>query len=136
MCMTLTLTFLSKVKCKYANRKPTHDGNSNFYRICHIGYHFKDINCPNMRDLDLNLLNFQGQIYIYATRKPLSEFRISHTLRDNHIITFEILLNSVFDLEIELKYMSDNFAYYKLDDKLIRLQFGKEMAVLSQTVSL
>ena len=57
-CMTFILTFRmgqGQIR-KEANEKPMHDllfyGNSNFYPIY---YHFQDIHCQNVQDLDLDL---------------------------------------------------------------------------------
>ena len=47
---------MTKVKSKYANRKPTYDllcdGNSNFHPICH---HFQDIHFQSVQDRDFDL---------------------------------------------------------------------------------
>ena len=55
----------AKVNCKYANRKPKHDlqsdDNSNFDSVCH---HFEDIYRRNVHNVDLALRMGQGQRYM------------------------------------------------------------------------
>ena len=55
MCVTLTWPLeWNKVKRKYANRKPIHDGDGNSI-ICPACHHLRDIHNKNVHDLELDL---------------------------------------------------------------------------------
>ena len=61
-------------------------------------------------------------------------YHICRRLRNNRIWIFEIFPTSIFDLEIQVQGHEHTLSDYILDAKLIRLQFGEQTAVLSQTV--